>query len=361
MDIIDQIYDALDDDAVFANLPDVICREIGARSCTLQIFAPDGAIIHQAINYFPEEMGRYYLEHGFDKMDAWADVMTPVSLSTGRACRASDMMKPQEFMDSRMFNDFLRAFGDDSLWCVGTMGKLRDGSLFLIGSHRGKDDADFDDEAIARIDRLAPHYRRMINARSRLIEAEQSAAIAQSGLHAVGVAMLLLDHCGRICFMNETAASFAKSGFLFTATGGRIGFPAPGVHSAWERTLRSATTRTGMRGGSFLADDMNGERWHVHLQPRLVEGRSLTMAIMERGAIAQDAGVMLAEMYELTDAEVRVAVAVAKGMSAKHIAQELDVREPTVRTHTAHIYAKMNINKASDLVRLIAGLPLLRR
>lgn len=360
MDIIDVIYDALDDDAIFSTLPDVISKEIGARSCTLQIHAPDGAITQQLINYFPPEMGEYYLENGFDKVDAWADVMTPVSLSTGRACRSSDMIKPQEFLGSRMFNDFIRLFGDDSLWCAGTMGRLRDGSLFLLGGHRGKGDADFEDSALARIDLLAPHYRRMISARARLTAIEQEAAIAKCGLHAVGTAMLFLDENGRICFMNEAATSFAETGVLFAVKAGRIDFSAPGVHFDWEQALRSSTTRTGMRGGSFLADDIYGDRWHVHLQPRLVEGRSLTMAIIERGAIARDAGLMLAGLYDLTDAEVRVAIAVARGMSAKQIAQELDVREPTVRTHAAHIYGKMNINKASDLVRLVAGLPLRR-
>lgn len=86
----------------------------------------------------------------------------------------------------------------------------------------------------------------------------------------------------------------------------------------------------------------------------------MVMVLINRSSIASNAQATLRELYGLTSAEAATAVAIANGKSAREIAADHDVKEPTIRTHTMHIYAKMNINKLSDLVRIVASLPVLQ-
>jgi DNA-binding NarL/FixJ family response regulator len=66
---------------------------------------------------------------------------------------------------------------------------------------------------------------------------------------------------------------------------------------------------------------------------------------------------MLAPDKDLTPAEARVASAVARGLSNKEIAAELNVSARTVETHVRRILAKKNFNNRVELARyMIKGM-----
>ena len=56
---------------------------------------------------------------------------------------------------------------------------------------------------------------------------------------------------------------------------------------------------------------------------------------------------------ELTDAEWRVAELVARGLSNKEIAGELDLSTRTVENHVSRILAKKNFSNRVEIARLI--------
>jgi DNA-binding NarL/FixJ family response regulator len=56
---------------------------------------------------------------------------------------------------------------------------------------------------------------------------------------------------------------------------------------------------------------------------------------------------------ELTEAEVRIAEAVARGMSNKEIASEFDISVRTVENHISHILAKKGFNNRVEIARYI--------
>jgi DNA-binding NarL/FixJ family response regulator len=62
-----------------------------------------------------------------------------------------------------------------------------------------------------------------------------------------------------------------------------------------------------------------------------------------------------AKVYEgvLTDAEIRIAEAVARGMSNKEIALEFDISVRTVENHISHILAKKNFSNRVEIARYI--------
>jgi len=57
--------------------------------------------------------------------------------------------------------------------------------------------------------------------------------------------------------------------------------------------------------------------------------------------------------YQLTDAEIGLALLLAKGHSMKEIAKLLRITQNTARTHLKRIFGKTSTNRQSSLVRLI--------
>lgn len=58
----------------------------------------------------------------------------------------------------------------------------------------------------------------------------------------------------------------------------------------------------------------------------------------------------------LTEAESRVAVALAMGKTVSDIAEERDQKVNTARFHVKRIHAKLGLSRQTDLIRLVLSL-----
>ena len=67
---------------------------------------------------------------------------------------------------------------------------------------------------------------------------------------------------------------------------------------------------------------------------------------------------ILAECYDLTPAEARVAVQIAEGATAKEIAKKNGLAVATIRTHLSRIMEKADVTRQADLIRVLFTLPL---
>jgi DNA-binding CsgD family transcriptional regulator len=65
---------------------------------------------------------------------------------------------------------------------------------------------------------------------------------------------------------------------------------------------------------------------------------------------------MLAERFDLTRAEARVARRLAMGRSLQHIAKELDISPETARTHAKRAMQKTQTHRQAELVSVVLGL-----
>ncbi|HLI19676.1 MAG TPA: helix-turn-helix transcriptional regulator, partial [Stellaceae bacterium] len=65
----------------------------------------------------------------------------------------------------------------------------------------------------------------------------------------------------------------------------------------------------------------------------------------------------LSQLFGLSKAEARVAAGIAEGRRLVDIAQEFDVRMPTVRTQLRAVLKKVGASRQADLVRIVLALP----
>ena len=61
----------------------------------------------------------------------------------------------------------------------------------------------------------------------------------------------------------------------------------------------------------------------------------------------------LHQLFGLTPAEIRLCIALVKGMSVEEYALEAGISSNTARTHVKRIYAKTGVRRQSELVRLL--------
>jgi len=66
---------------------------------------------------------------------------------------------------------------------------------------------------------------------------------------------------------------------------------------------------------------------------------------------------LLAELFGLTSAEAALAADLLAGDELREIAARRGRGINTVRTHLSGLMAKTNVNRQSELIRLIGGLP----
>ncbi|MBQ6586998.1 MAG: helix-turn-helix transcriptional regulator [Coriobacteriales bacterium] len=89
------------------------------------------------------------------------------------------------------------------------------------------------------------------------------------------------------------------------------------------------------------------------VQQRTAEDVAATTVVTDPFAGYEEACDRLAERYELTRREREVLSYLSRGRTAAHITQELVLSENTVRTHTRHIYRKLDVNSQQELINLV--------
>ena len=197
----DQIYEALLDDEAMAELPDLLARNYGARSCVLHWWHPDGeAEIVSHNGYYPDSEMANYAQNFTDK-DLWS-IRGAKAANVVQNCE--ELVSPAEYERSEFYTEWIRAMGDDTFHCLGAC--IRTGwGMGFVGLHRGKTQESFDEETTGALARDIVDVRRMLAVRGRLARAERRANDARAALGELGDAFFTVNGEGRIVHLNRAA------------------------------------------------------------------------------------------------------------------------------------------------------------
>jgi DNA-binding CsgD family transcriptional regulator len=84
---------------------------------------------------------------------------------------------------------------------------------------------------------------------------------------------------------------------------------------------------------------------------------AILVSVTEPDAAGPLPGRLMAELFGLTGSEAALATDLLKGLELREIAAQRGRSINTVRTHLAGLMAKTDVNRQSDLMRLLASLP----
>lgn len=357
--LIGNIYDALDDDDALSALPNLIAKEIGARSCTIQTFNSAFELEESWLNHFHDSMYEFYCEHKIYRHDEWTNTNLNI-FGLDKTARHTDYFPLEDFRSSFFYNEFIRHFGDDSAFCLGFISSRRDGGYHVVGLQKGILDKDFTDEQVAQHEAIRPHVSRMLALRRKLLLSEKDAMSALAGIQTLEDAYLVILPDCSIVFANSSAEALLKEAKLLKVRAGRLELASPFDDAHLRRCLHDVLTRTVDGRTAFVAYDKTGREWRFTLAPRAVDGRTMVLVWIDRGQAGATAPERIQQLYGLTSAEVPILLALSKGRTAQETAELQGVSVATIRSHIQHIYSKTGVHKASQLATLVASLPKVR-
>lgn len=234
-----------------------------------------------------------------------------------------------------------------------------------IGLRRPSRCGTFEAAERATFTRLIPHLRRSLEMRRRF----EGARILRDGLDGVlsrmGEAVALVSDDARALFLNGPAERLVAKGDGVLLWNGRLA--ACGQDA--DRSLKHLIAATAQAGGGPPPTDACGLRL-----PRPSCGRPINVLVAPvppsgcseafAGRLAlvflsdpDDAVPLLAErladLYDLTPAECRLAAALVDGWTLREFADDAGIAESTARGTLRQVLSKTSTRRQSELVRLI--------
>jgi DNA-binding CsgD family transcriptional regulator len=241
---------------------------------------------------------------------------------------------------------------------------IRNGNFeagLFIPRRRGSEP--YSDEEVAFVQRLAPHLQRAVALNRRLAALQGERRTFEAALDRLNTAILLLNEAGALCYCNPAGAELLKQHDGLTVSHGRLSATGSSAQCQLAGAIRAALAPEGGRGGSVSL-------------PRRCSARPLRVRIMPFGQrsdfwlagpqvhalvfvsdpdmpAARDAAAEAMETYGLTPAEKRLMGELLAGRSLKEAAARLAITPVTARNRLAHIMAKTDTHRQSELLQLL--------
>jgi DNA-binding CsgD family transcriptional regulator/PAS domain-containing protein len=357
--LIGAIYDAAINPALWPQVLETTREFVGgARTATVfgksvtgnrsTLFHADGAIV-------PEHAQQYF-GGGLAAIDPSNSVQ--VLGEVDRAIITSEKLNPSDFGMARFVKEWVVPHGliDAVVAPIERRGSWS--TLFGVLCHER--DGLGTATMRQRVEMLAPHVRRAFTIGGIIGTARNEADTLREAFDGLGAGVFFVDAEGRLLHAND-----AGRGLLGDT---QVNVP-PGTSAPLrlDRTiLRDLVPRMGQSfaAGSQVVDTEDGERMVVSVLPLVGRAHTVTgvggdaaAALFMRPATFDPPSIpeALVQAFDLTPAELRVALATLKHDKVADVADTLGVAETTVKTHLSRVFAKTDTKRQADIVKLVAA------
>ena len=318
---------------------------------------------------------QFYFEWGNDQqfLKSYQDTyvkLNPVLVPTlvraqkGDVLSTIDLLPLDEFFASRFYKEWVAPQGlIDSIFT--TLEKTATSYAFIaITRHERQGLAD--EETRRRMLLLAPHFCRAV-AIGRLIEVHRvEAASFADTLDGLSAAMFLVDARGFIVHVNTAGEAMLSEALVASTAGGKLIATDPQANNLLHDTITQVDDEHGPLARSIAVPltARDGQRFSANVLPLTSGARrkvgtaySAVAAVFIRKAELElpHPVEVLANVYKLTPAEMRVLMMIVKIGGVPEVAPLLGLSETTVKTHLQRIFSKTGAQRQADLVKLVAG------
>lgn len=180
--------------------------------------------------------------------------------------------------------------------------------------------------------------------------------------------VLLVTRGGKVLFLNTGAVRLIRNADGLAVRDGILGTLVPdetrSLRALVAGAVKSPGGQVGSAGGLLRVSRPDGQAplevlisplqcWENNCMQRDQHLVAVFVTDRSPGAVAE--GASLKTLYGLTTKEVRVAMAISRGLMGKEICRELRISYNTLKTHLKHIHAKTRTKSQVDLFRVLAG------
>ncbi|MCL6482925.1 MAG: LuxR family transcriptional regulator [Janthinobacterium lividum] len=287
----------------------------------------------------------------------------------GRMHLMQDYFNEQSVACSEYFQDFYLRAGV----CYSCSGVVSDnGALTVLSAHRAAGQGRFDRRTHGQLQRVLAHLSNVLRLRDTAQQAQAHGALAWAGLDALPRAVLLVDACLRLVFMNLAAqrllAASPQARPLIAVRGGCVDVRISSVQQQLAQRVRQACTGLACLRPAplYVADDNGRPALEIGILPLPLrigqhgvgDGAVMVMLSLRPlfGAQWRPWPAVLERPCGLTGAEWSLALALADGMEPAEYAQRQGVRISTVRSQIRAILAKTGTHRSSEIASLFSAL-----
>lgn len=221
------------------------------------------------------------------------------------------------------------------------------------------------------LDGNAPNWQRVVDLFVHCRALREFADHAASWAHTSHVAAIILNTEGRVLDCDYRGESFLKAGNILHVQGGELHCTDAGIQQQFNAALKETGSAGRTTNLLLHAPEQPDKRFSLTLT-RMQERRSAAsagsvppvpdilclVAPLDGRRIATARQLM--DFFGLSAAEARLARAICHGDSVEEYARDQGLRLPTVRTQLSAIFNKTGTDRQAMLVRLIAGIPVVR-
>ena len=282
----------------------------------------------------------------------------------GVPSRLSDCLPARALRRDEWYNDFILKGGVNDILST----KLYESAshMVIVGLHRATDDTHSVPRDAAAFRTLLGPMRSAACLQVGLISSGFRSAITRSRLDHLRMGVVFTDDSRRIVETNQAGEAILRIGDGLTMRNGEIcarrNFETTKLASLIANTAKSGNR---LRAGCMLiARDDGQPSYIVRVAPVSagLAGNDLPMAMVLVSVLHENrvSEGDLAELYGLSPAESRIAIAVADGKSLTALAAEFGLSIATLRTQLSSILRKCEVRRQSDLVRLVLSIPIVQ-
>lgn len=270
-----------------------------------------------------------------------------------------------QLMRTEFYNDFMRPFDMHSTLTVGLAvdaalgGDIEGATIDVIRSRRR---GSFDEADVALARDLQAHLVRAFGLSRKLADGATARDDLAGALDGSVQALIVLDDEGRVRHANVAADALLALNLGLAVVGGRLVARQDGAARRLEQLIGEAASQ---RVGGEMALTPAGRTLPllVSIAPigvgpdRIFRSRSgVLVCVTDLETPARLSAHRLRALFDLSRAEIRIALALYDGRAPKTIADELALSIHTVRGHLARVFDKTGVRGQVELIRLLARL-----
>jgi DNA-binding CsgD family transcriptional regulator/PAS domain-containing protein len=287
---------------------------------------------------------------------------------------AGSLVEREIIRKTAFYADVLAPQKIEDMAIISLPAMARDGGVGGFGFSLTSRGIQRPDDNRRRLQRLAPHLARALDATMRLGPLADGTRQLVRVLQLMPSAALLLDGRQRIVHANPAAEALLREGDALICRdddGLRLSTTLDEERAALTRVLARAL-RVAAGADDALGEPLRVMRLSgraplvvvpVPLPPpefslwELAGTARLLVLVIDPAARGVATATALQSAFGLTAAEARVATLIGSGLSGPQAAQVLGVSPTTVKTHLARCFDKIGVRSQVELARMLAVLP----
>jgi DNA-binding CsgD family transcriptional regulator len=282
-------------------------------------------------------------------------------LQIGKVRTSHMMCSRRELLKSEWYADVCKPFGFSQ--GIGAT-VFKDGSRTSNIAVFADSQQEFGAEQMALVSALLPHLQRALKAHLHLAAERSRAQDLMAALDGLVTGLILVGSGAKVLYMNQAAEEIIRSRAGLLVEGGTLKALRSNDTSALQ-ALIGAAAQTSARhaqhaGGTLEIKRLIGPPLELMVSPirahpvsTLTEPAVAALYVTVPQEVRFESQVLAC--YGLTPTEIKVAQAIAQGLSGSQAAASLGIRYNTLKTHLKRIFQKTHTRRQADLLRLMGA------